>query len=520
VHDSTSKVSQTKSHQLTAKKAEEKAVGSHHSLDRISADHSAQTSKGSSQTAKDQVEHDSKPSKLAGGFLGHLADGLYGHAVNENQPSPEPKKSMREQFKPSVLEKPQSEGQVAQVLKDHIDQLDSAAGGRKDGIFGARDLEKVATDPNSSPELRAAAEQVLADPNLYHGLDVGNGPRVDDRISAGDLDKVIENEKKSNSGSSAPTFKDLADRLNRSFDTFDSAKNGRKDGKVSREDLEIVSRDESKSEADRTLAKELLADQTSLDAMDIGGKKGSKDGLISKKDLDQARNAASVDGNSQNTWTAESEKSLDKVLNDPNFKSEDLFKGFSQTDRGNCVSTAIIKGALDHYGKDVFKDVKKGEDGSYSVKLQDGKDVTVSRAELQAAAAGSHYVGSEPETKAFANLAYAVMAKRAEQEGHEGSKTFGEALVTLSNGENAKETPKFLGLEDKMKSIPIDQVEGKNGVVAWGDGHCFYVDTLNGKTYGDRWGTQSDYDGTNYVSEKEVDGTQKIGKLDSAYIFT
>lgn len=520
MHDSTSKVSQTKSHKVTAKKAEDKPVDSHHSLDRVSSGHSPTASKAA--PAKDKIEHDSKPSKVSGGFLGHLSDALSGRSADDKLPPAEPKKSMREQFKPSVLEKPKSEGEVSQVLKDNFDSLDTAAGGRKDGVFGSNDLEKVATDPNASPELKAAAEQVLSDPNLYHAIDVADGRNLDDKISGADLDKVIANEKKSSSasGSTAPTFKDLSDRLNKSFDTFDSAKNGRKDGKISREDLEIVANDSNKSEADRTLAKQLLADQTSLDAMDLGSKKGHKDGMISKDDLDEARNAASVDGNSQNTWTADSEKSLDKVLNDPNFKSEDLFKGFSQTDRGNCVSTAIIKGALDHYGKDVFKDVKKGEDGSYSVKLQDGKDVTVTRAELQAAAAGAHFVGTEPDTKAFANLAYAVMAKRAEQEGHEGSKTFGEALVTLSNGENAKKTPEFLGLQDKMKSISIDEVEGQNGVVAWGDGHCFYVDTLNGKTYGDRWGKQSDYDGTNYVSEKEEDGTQKIGKLDSAYIFT
>ena len=133
--------------------------------------------------------------------------------------------------------------------------------------------------------------------------------------------------------------------------------------------------------------------------------------------------------------------------------------------------------------------------------------------ELSLAAAGAHYTTNNPETGAYANLTYAVMAKRAQEMDHEGSRTYGEALVSLANGENPHDTPEFLGLQDKVKSVDINDVKGKNGVVAWGNGHCIYVDTESGKTYGDAWGDQRDYNGTNYTGEKQ-------DKLTDAYIFT
>ena len=415
----------------------------------------------------------------------------------------------------SGVETVRSAGQVAEVLDDNVSALDSAAGGRQDGKFGSQDLEQVANDPNASQELREAAQQVLDDPNLYHALDLGNGSSLDDTISSGDLTRVMEAQGP-NSGDK-PTMDQVANQFHDHFDALDSAKNGKTDGIVSREDLAIAAQDSSRPQEERDLAQLMLDDSTYWDAFDVAADGGSKDGKVSSDDLTAARYAPSVDKVDRDTWSSSDEAALDRALNDPKFGEGDLFAGFSQTDRGNCVSTAIIKGAIDHYGSGVFDEVKKSEDGGYTVKLQDGNSVSVTREELEAATAGSHYEGSEPETQAFANLTYAVMAKRAQELGHEGSHTFGEALVSLANGENPEQTPEFLGLQDRMQSVSIDDVRGMDGVVTWGDGHALDVDTLDGQTYGDAWGDRRVFDGTNYVGSEN--GVEKVGHLKNAYIF-
>lgn len=408
-------------------------------------------------------------------------------------------------------------GQVATTFEQNMEALDTANGGKKDGVFGSKDLERIANDPKASQELREAAQQVLDDPNLYHALDVGDGKGLDDKISLADLNQVEANEG-FQSGRGKQSFTDVRDELSHNFDTFDSASNGKKDGIISQDDLKKVASDESRSESERKLAQKLLDDPNYWNAFDVAdGRK--KDGKVSKEDLSQVGYSPSVEEVSRDTWSDADAAALDRALANPQINQGDLFAGFSQTDNGNCVSTAIIKAAVDRYGNQIFESVQKGENGGYTVTLQDGKTVRLTREEMEATTAGTHYNAQNPEQGAYATLAYAVMAKQAQNEGHDGSRTFGEALVSLANGENPAKTPDFLGLGDKVKRVDIQDVPGMSGVVAWGDGHCVYVDTLNGHTYGDAWGTRRDYDGGNYVDKDSRTDIQKIGQLQDAFVF-
>ena len=424
--------------------------------------------------------------------------------------------SMASMFK-SSQEEVASPGEIATTLEENLSDLDSAAGGRRDGVFGSQDLEAIANDPNASAEARAAAQQVIDDPNLYHALDVADGDDLDDKISLGDLDQMQANQ--GPDAQDKPAIMEVANQLNTSFTAFDSAQNGEEDGVVSTGDLEIVANDSSRSANERELAQMLLDDPTYWDAFDVGNRDGGKDGKVSRDDMKEVRLAPSVDNVNRDTWGPGSEAALDRALENGDWANDDMFDGFSQTDMGNCVSTAIIKGAMDHYGNEVFDEVSKNEDGGYTVTLQDGQNVSVTREEMEATAAGTHYESENPEMRAYATLSYAVMAKRSQEMGHDDSRTFGEALNSLANGENPEDTPAFLGLQNNVRRVDIEDVKGMDGVVAWGDGHCVYVDTINGQTFGDAWGTRKTYDGSNYVTQEHEDGTQEIGELHDAYVF-
>ncbi|MFN8610001.1 MAG: HrpF/NolX family T3SS translocon protein [Vulcanimicrobiota bacterium] len=403
---------------------------------------------------------------------------------------------------------------VDSILTENLSHLDRAAGiGFQDGIFSSKDLAAVVQDPKTSPELRWAAQQVLDDPNLYHSLDAAHGHDLDDKISLHDLQTMHQQ----HTSSDAPGVKEMAEELNQKngdlthfkilgHATIDS--NGQTSWSLSKADLERAVSNPNLTESERQLAQHLLENPNAWNALDLGGSH-SKSDEISQTDLNNVIESPDrlLPGD---MWTKDKDRALATALNDPNLGDGDLFRGFRQTNKGNCVSTAIIKAAMDHYDNQIFDDVRQTADGGYSVKLQDGSQVNLTREELAQASAGDAYQDSSPEAGAYANLIYAVMAKRAQQMGHQGSRTFGEALTSLANGESPQDTVNFIGLEQRAKQLDISQVQGQDGVVAWGNGHCVYVDTLDGQTYSDAWGRQTSYDGTN-----------NLGKpLTGAFIFT
>ncbi len=210
-----------------------------------------------------------------------------------------------------------------------------------------------------------------------------------------------------------------------------------------------------------------------------------------------AANKANAQGHN-GEWTAQDEQLLDQAVSagatrGPGAASGDfdkLAKDFGQTSEGNCASVAVIKAALDKYGTKVFNTVTKNG-GGFQVGLQDGKTVTVTREELAQAAKAAKFKGSPNAAKSMAVLMYAVIAKQAAAEGHEGARDFGSALKTLANGENPKRVAKMLGL--KTKDVSVNQAgQAPQGAVAWSGRHAVY--TANGTT--DQYGKEAAFNGT------------------------
>lgn len=197
-------------------------------------------------------------------------------------------------------------------------------------------------------------------------------------------------------------------------------------------------------------------------------------------------------------WTAQDEQFLDQAVSagaakGPGAASGDfdkLAKDFGQTSEGNCASVAVIKAALDKYGTKVFNTVTKNG-GGFQVGLQDGKTVNVTREELAQAAKAARFKGAPNAAKSMAVLMYAVIAKQAAAEGHEGARDFGSALKTLANGENPKRVAKMLGL--KTKDVSVNEAgQSQQGAVAWSGRHAVY--TANGTT--DQYGKEAAFNGT------------------------
>lgn len=203
--------------------------------------------------------------------------------------------------------------------------------------------------------------------------------------------------------------------------------------------------------------------------------------------------------------TAGASQMLDGALaGDKDF--DQLFGQFGQGTEGNCAAIASIKAAMDVYDNKVFDQVQKGEDGSYTIKMQDGKEVKISAAELGQAAVASNLDGPDSEAKSFAIMAYAAMAKRAEMEGHEGSRNYTQALNSLANGDNPYDSARFLGLENQVQAVNPQQANGSNAVVAWNDKHAVYIDSSRNGTRTDHYGTGTTYNGTDTNGRQLTDG--------------
>lgn len=293
------------------------------------------------------------------------------------------------------------------------------------------------------------------------------------------------------------------------FNALDSAENGELDGKISRDDLEIIAADENADPELREAARALMENDNHFNAFDVADA-DERDGIIGRDDVSNVYNSPEPEWGRQ--WGADEDAALRRAFFDGGGEFTDLFDGVHQTDRGNCASVAVIKAAMDHFGNEVFQSVERTEDGGYNVTLRDGEQVSLTREEMEAAATGAHLEGDDPEARAYAVLCFGVMAKRAQEMGHEGADTYAEALLSLSNGEYAEEVPEYLGLADRVQEVDLEDVPSQDGVVAWGNGHAVYVDSIGGKTYTDSWGNQKDYDGTNEVNKDD-------NELEQAFIF-
>ncbi len=400
---------------------------------------------------------------------------------------------------------------VIEGLQQNIHRLDSPQG-HDDGKIGVSDLERVAGDAAAPSAARDSAQALLADPVLMNSLDVATGTKVDHIISSNDLNQALRNEQGGDFGSFSSLRSDLLTAYDgqNAFQYFDQL--GSKNDKFDWDDLHTALDSSSTPDPFRSVAEDLLANPNYLNAFDVASNSnptglfsfanGSnyRDGTISADDLDQIANAPSPEVGAQ--FTPEDGAALDRVLSGEVPISDDLIGSFQQRDRGNCASTALIKAAMHEFGAEVFQSVVKLPDGSYHVTMRDGFHENISPSELEAAATATHYHGETSETRSLATLSYASMAKRAFAMGHQGAQTYGQALLSLNDGEISGNVPQYLGLQRHVDFIRVDEVGEHDHAVVYGNGHAYFVEKQDdGQIIGDKWGTPTEYRGGVHIDE-------------------
>ncbi len=183
------------------------------------------------------------------------------------------------------------------------------------------------------------------------------------------------------------------------------------------------------------------------------------------------------------------------VTTDPE-KFTNQFGGWYQGSEGNCATVATIKAAMDRYDDKVFDEVNRTDNG-VQVRLQSGDLVNLSNSELATARQLSSFRGSDPEALNYANLCYAVAAKRAQQFGNDGARDFASACHSLNNGQDIYSPAKFLGLEKQMVRLNPRSLDGQDAVVAGSWKHAVFVNrSKDGSHTTDRYGRGQAYNGT------------------------
>ena len=401
-------------------------------------------------------------------------------------------------------ETPQSYTEVADHLLQALEQGELSEG------LGVDDLQDLAATDHVSQDSRDAARLLLADPLLMNSMDLGLSGRVDREITAEDLETFLARQPDAGAFTFRELEKELATRVEdqTAFQYFDARSS--LDEAFSRHDLESVSKDSGAPQPFRALADNFLENPDIFNGFDVAqasfrpswldfvSGRQSLDGIVSHEDVLEVRYNPSPEIGQQ--WSEADSKALETLHHGGELNS-DLFTAFRQTDRGNCVATAVIKAAMDHYGTGVLKDFRLNDAGGYDVLMQDGFRLTLTAQEMEAGATAAHFAGSHSVTKSYANLLFTSVAKRAQLESHEGAQSFGQALLSVSNGEKALEMPDLLGLGHLVRKLELSEVPGQDGVVVYGGGHSYYVDTVAGKTYGDRWGTAALYEGKVHVNQ-------------------
>ncbi|MFN8610064.1 MAG: hypothetical protein U0931_21155 [Vulcanimicrobiota bacterium] len=205
-------------------------------------------------------------------------------------------------------------------------------------------------------------------------------------------------------------------------------------------------------------------------------------------------------------WGPQDERMLDKaiqgVANGHGSESDKadfdaIFSQFGQNKIGNCVSTGVIKAALDHFDGEVFDHVTKDSDG-YKVALRNGSSVHISRDELRQAGHATNWDGKPSEVKSMATLCYAVIAKREARRAHI---SLADAFNDMADGYSATTAVKYLGLASHVKQIKASEINQYDGIFAHGGHHVVYVD--QNKT--DHYGRAQKFNNTNTNGDK-LDG--------------
>ena len=167
--------------------------------------------------------------------------------------------SLMQHLAPSL---PTDPATALQVIRDHFDQLDQAAGlGGDDDRVGMEDLEAAANAANGFPvEVQQAAQYLLDNTGLFNALEIaadGRSLHYDDEFSIEDIDALIEQN-------------GHLQVLMENFDAIDIAhEGGGADGEISLDDLEAAANpDNGFDPAMQEAAQYLLDNRQILDAFE------------------------------------------------------------------------------------------------------------------------------------------------------------------------------------------------------------------------------------------------------------
>lgn len=183
---------------------------------------------------------------------------------------------------------------------------------------------------------------------------------------------------------------------------------------------------------------------------------------------------------------------------EPGKKPENIYSGFSQGYKDNCVITSWIKAGMMLFGQkptDVFEDVKEVRDG-YFVTMRDGYELYLSKGELQLAARNSGYKGDDPVMLNDANFIFAVAAKRAQKVNSSGRarQSYAHGVKSLNDGAAPWEGYELLGLKDHIKpgrdsQAKLKELETPGEIgVASAPGHNFLIVDNRQELFGTRGG--------------------------------
>jgi hypothetical protein len=182
-----------------------------------------------------------------------------------------------------------------------------------------------------------------------------------------------------------------------------------------------------------------------------------------------------------------------------------LFIQFFQGKAGNCASIAVIKAAMDTYGTKVVTLSEKA-DGSILVKQRDGFVAELTPEEQALAVKHSYLEGVSTRELVYAIILYASMADRVVVENNLPS--YVEGLNRLNGPTNPVVAAHWLGLQHRIKSIPVDRLYSNNVdcAVLWSEKHSVYIDKVEGKYYIDLYGDPFPWNGTDGNGNKILYG--------------
>ncbi|WP_298423282.1 hypothetical protein [uncultured Kordia sp.] len=167
-------------------------------------------------------------------------------------------------------------------------------------------------------------------------------------------------------------------------------------------------------------------------------------------------------------------------------EATDIIKAFKQGGEGNCVAIAIIKAGIEIFGiNKIFIHGWEGND--CKVLMKDDYTLNITKEELTLASEGSKFMLlNDKEVFDYANLCFAVMAKRAQKEENDDlpNMTYTEAIETLNNGEWYTHGADWLGLRYHIKNIKRRNIERYKGAVGASRKHCFFVSEGKEDNYG------------------------------------